>query len=180
LQKLVQTPSANPFTKEPLKSSPYTPVELEVAELIYDKLHEIGLQPKFVGVSHLRPNVVVKFGKGKKTLIFNGHMDTVTPSRDYSFNPYSGIIQDGKLYGVGSYDMKASLAAYIAMAEILLKCEDRLNGEVQLQFVVDEETMASSPFGTQYLLDLEYTGDAAIVGEPGTYKICIGNKTKHF
>ena len=176
LQKLVQTPSVNPFTKDPLKSSPYSPIELEVAELIYNKLCEIGLSPKFVGMSYMRPNVIAEFGDGEKTLIFNGHMDTVIPSKNYSFNPFSGFIQDGKLFGVGSYDMKASLVAFIAMADVLLKYEDYLNGKIQLQFVVDEETMGSSPFGTNYLLDKGYTGDAAIVGEPGTYKISIGNR----
>lgn len=176
LQKLVQTPSANPFAKDLLKTSPYTPVELEVAELIYKKLEEIGLSPRFVGVSSLRPNVVAEFGDGKGTLVSNGHMDTVLPSSDYSFNPYSGFIKEEKLYGLGSYDMKASLAAFVAMSEILLKYEDLLGGRVQLQFVVDEETFASSPFGTKYLLEQGLGGDAAIVGEPGTKKICIGNR----
>jgi acetylornithine deacetylase/succinyl-diaminopimelate desuccinylase-like protein len=82
LQKLVQTRSLNPNVDDPTKSSPYDPIELEVAEIIYKKLNEIGFSPKFEGISLSRPNVVCEFGKGKKTLIFNGHMDTVPPAQE--------------------------------------------------------------------------------------------------
>jgi len=88
LQKLVQSRSVNPNMDDPTKSSPYDPVELEVAELIFNKLKNIGLSPKFEGISPSRPNVVCEIGEGKKTLIFNGHMDTVPPPKGYDFNPF--------------------------------------------------------------------------------------------
>jgi acetylornithine deacetylase len=176
LQKLVQTKSVNPNMDDPTKSSPYDPIELEVAELIFNKLKEIGLQPKFEGVSPSRPNVVCEFGQGEKTLIFNGHMDTVPAAREWDFNPFLGTIRGGKLYGLGALDMKSALCCYIFMAKTLLKFEKELKGKVTLQFVIDEEPMAASHFGTRYLLEKGYTGDAAIIGEPGTRKIVLGNK----
>jgi len=176
LQKLVQTKSVNPNMDDPTKSSPYDPIELEVAELIFNKLKEIGLSPKFEGVSSSRPNVVCEFGQGKKTLIFNGHMDTVPPAREWDFNPFLGTIKNGKLYGSGALDMKSALCCYIFMAKALLKFEMELKGKILLQFVIDEEPMAASHFGTRYLLEKGYTGDAAIIGEPGTRKITIGNR----
>ncbi len=176
LQKLVQTKSVNPNVDDPTKSSPYDPVELKVAELIFNKLKEIGLRPKFEGISLSRPNVVCEFGQGKKTLIFNGHMDTVPPAREWDFNPFLGIIKNGRLYGSGALDMKSALCCYIFMAKALLKFEKMLNGRILLQFVIDEEPMAASHFGTRYLLEKGYTGDAAIIGEPGTGKITIGNR----
>ncbi len=176
LQKLVQTKSVNPNMDDPTKSSPYDPIELEVAELIFDKLKKIGLSPKFESVSSSRPNVVCEFGKGKKTLVFNGHMDTVPPAQGYDFNPFLGFIKKGKLFGAGALDMKSALCCYIYMAKALLKFEKELKGRICLQFVIDEEPMAASHFGTRYLLEKGYTGNAAIVGEPGTRKITIGNK----
>ncbi|HIE41104.1 MAG TPA: M20 family peptidase [Candidatus Aenigmarchaeota archaeon] len=176
LQKLVQTKSVNPNMDDPTKSSPYDPIELEVAELIFNKLKEIGLSPKFEGVSSSRPNVVCEFGQGKKTLIFNGHMDTVPPAREWDFNPFLGAIKNGKLYGSGALDMKSALCCYIFMAKALLKFERELKGKILLQFVIDEEPMAASHFGISYLLEKGYTGDAAIIGEPGTRKITIGNR----
>lgn len=176
LQRLVRKSSVNPYIKDPLKSSPYEPVELEVAQLIFDKLKSIGLTPKMEGISLNRPNIVCEFGKGKKTLIFNGHMDTVSPSRSYDFDPFSGLIKNGNLYGVGVLDIKSALSCYVFMAKALLKFADKLNGKICLQFVIDEEPMAASDFGTQYLLKKGYIGDAAIVGEPGCHKITIGNR----
>lgn len=176
LQKMVQTRSVNPYTDDPTKSSPYDPIELEIAELIFNKLKEIGLSPKFEGVSLSRPNVVCEFGKGKKTIIFNGHMDTVPPPKGYDFNPFLGFIKNRKLYGAGALDMKSALCCYIYMAKALLKFEKELKGKVCLQFVIDEEPMAASHFGTRYLLERGYRGEAAIIGEPKTTKIRIGNK----
>lgn len=176
LQKLVQTPSSNPFVKNPLNSDPSKPIEKKVAFLIYKKLKQIGLSPKFLGVSKNRPNVIASLGKGKKTLIFNGHMDTIIPPSQYSFDPYSGMIKDNKVWGVGVLDMKASLAAYVFMAKALFKFKEKLRGRILLQFVVDEEPMAASLFGTAFLLKKGFKGKAAIVGEPGSHKITIGNK----
>ncbi len=176
LQKLVQTRSVNPNMDDPTKSSPYDPIELEVAELIFCKLKEIGFSPEFIGASPSRPNVVCEFGKGKKTLIFNGHMDTVPPPLGYDFNPFLGFIKNGKIYGAGVLDMKSALCCYIYMAKAFLKFQKELQGKICLQFVIDEEPMAASCFGTRYLLEKGYIGDVAIVGEPGTRKITIGNR----
>lgn len=176
LKKLVQTKSVNQNLDDPARSNPYDPIELEVAELIYNKLKKIGLDPKFEGVSSSRPNVICELGKGKKTLVFNGHMDTVPPAGKWDFDPFLGIIKNGKLYGSGALDMKSALCCYIFMIKALLKFEGELEGKILLQFVVDEESMASSPFGTRYLIERKYTGDAVIIGEPGTKKIAIGNR----
>lgn len=176
LQRLVQTPSVNPYTDDPAKSSPYEPVELEVANLIFNKLKEIGLSPKFEGISLTRPNIVCEFGKGKKTIIFNGHMDTIPPPKGYDFNPFLGFVKKGKLFGAGVLDMKSALCCYIYMAKALLKFEKELKGKVCLQFTIDEEPMAASHFGTRYLLEKNYKGNVAIIGEPGAKKITIANK----
>lgn len=176
LQKMVQTKSVNPAMENPMKSSPYDSVELDLAKLIFLKLEEIGLNPKLEGLSKSRPNVVCEFGEGERTLIFNGHMDTVPASNGYEFPPFSGGIKGNKLFGVGALDMKAALCAYIFMARAMVGLECRLGGKICLQFVVDEEPMAASHFGTHYLLEKGYIGDAAIVGEPGTKRITIGNK----
>jgi acetylornithine deacetylase/succinyl-diaminopimelate desuccinylase-like protein len=178
LQKLVQISSANPYVKDPMKSSPYEPVELKVAELIFNKLKNIGLSLKFDSISSLRPNVICEFGKGK-TIIFNGHIDTIIPPYGYDIEPHSGLIKDNNLYGVGALDMKSALCCYIYMAKALLKFEKEIKGKICLQFVIDEEPMAAFHFGTHYLLEKGYIGDAAIIGEPGTKKITIGNKGGH-
>ncbi len=176
LQRLVQTPSVNLCMDDPTKSSPYDPVETDVAHLIFNKLKEFEFSPKFEGISSSRPNVVCEIGEGENTLIFNGHMDTIPPPKDYDFNPFLANIKDDKLYGVGALDMKSALCCYVYMAKALWSIRKKLKGKICLQFVIDEEPMASSYFGTRYLLENNYTGNAAIVGEPGTHKITVGNR----
>ena len=56
LQRLVQTKSTNPFTSE--TSSPTTPVEIEVAQVIQQELHRLGFKAELYGVSSHRPNVL--------------------------------------------------------------------------------------------------------------------------
>lgn len=175
LQKLVRIKSANPFTSE--NSSSNEPVELEVAKLIKNEIKKIGFPVKFKGASPKRQNVVCKIkGSGKKTLILNGHMDTVVPCDDYGGNPYSGEIKNGKLFGVGALDMKASLAVFVFLAKAIADLKLKLKGNLALTFVVDEEPGACSLFGAKYLLGHGLKGNAAIVAEPMTEKICIGHK----
>ena len=171
--KLVKIDSQNPFTGNPEKDNPNTPIEKEIAEFIYNYLNEIGLSPKKIGHEN-RPNVVVEIGKGK-TIVFNGHMDTVPIGEGWKFNPF-GEIKDGKIYGRGSLDMKGSLACFIKMLEELIKYESNLQNKVQVQFVVDEEVGACSEFGTKLLINKGYTGDFVIVGEPGIKRITIAHK----
>jgi acetylornithine deacetylase len=117
-----------------------------------------------------RPNVVATFaGDGSgKSLILNGHMDTVFPGslEKWSFPPWDATIQDGKMFGLGSCDMKAGLAALLLAMELICKLKIPLRGNVYLQSVVDEE--AGGGNGTLACIDRGYTADAALVAEPTT------------
>ncbi len=175
IRKIVRIKSVNFF--KPGGSLADEPVELNVARAVFDELEKFGLSPVFKGVSLFRPNVVaeVKFGKGK-TLVLNGHMDTVPPAAGYSFNPFSGEVKNGKLYGLGSLDMKASLGIFVYVTKRLLNFEDDLQGKLILTFVVDEEPCACSSYGTLFLLKHGLKGDAAIIGEPGCERVTIGHR----
>src|SRR5437588_2481732 len=177
LQRLVQTKSTNPFTSE--TSSPTTPVEREVAQVIQQELHRLGFKAELYGVSSHRPNVLCHVpgsGNSKKTLILTTHMDTVEPV-DYTRDPWGGQIEKGRLYGVGAADAKAQIAIFIYAAHAMRKADITLNGKLALAFVVDEEPGACSPYGTQYLLEQGLLrGDAAIIGEPGNKIIAIGHR----
>jgi acetylornithine deacetylase/succinyl-diaminopimelate desuccinylase-like protein len=103
-------------------------------------------------------------------------MDTVEPS-DYTRDPWGAQIEEGRLYGVGSADAKAQIAAFVYAAHALRQVGISLAGGVTLAFVVDEEPGACSPYGTRYLLEQGLLrGDAAIIGEPGNQKIALGHR----
>ena len=151
----------------------------EVAALIQQELHRLDLPAELVGISSQRPNVVCHLpgsGKTEKTLILTTHMDTVEPS-DYTRDPWGAHIEEGRLYGVGSADAKAQIAAFVYAAHALRQVGISLAGGVTLAFVVDEEPGACSPYGTRYLLEQGLLrGDAAIIGEPGNQKIALGHR----
>jgi acetylornithine deacetylase/succinyl-diaminopimelate desuccinylase-like protein len=178
LQRLVCAKSNNPFL--PGTSPADTPVEREVAELIQRELQALGFTVHLIGVSPQRPNVVCHLpgtGEVQKTLILTTHMDTVGPDSHYSRDPWGAQVDDGRLYGVGVADAKAQIAAFIYAAHALQRAGIPLAGALTLAFVVDEETGACSPYGTQYLLEHGHLhGDAAIVGEPGDDLLAIGHR----
>lgn len=114
-----------------------------------------------------RPNIVgLLKGTGcGKSLILNGHIDTM-PFGDrekWADNPFSGQVKGEVLYGLGSTDMKASLAAMILAAQVIHSLGIRLKGDLIIQSVVDEEGGGN---GTLACVERGYTADAAIVGEP--------------
>lgn len=137
LQDLVQIPS--PFFEEG-----------EIAAYIYDWLDERGLGPEYHIVSEpdvtgFKGNNVVARLEGSDpdapTVLLNGHMDTVQHVDGWDEDPVSGRIEDGKLYGQGSCDMKGGVASILVAFEALSKRD--LRGDVVLTTVVDEE----GPFG---------------------------------
>lgn len=86
LQKLVKAKSANQYT--PDLSPKDVPVEGKVAKLIYGEIKNLGLSPKRMGETRERSNVVCIFGpdRFRKSLILNGHMDTVEQTSTWTKN----------------------------------------------------------------------------------------------
>jgi acetylornithine deacetylase len=109
-----------------------------------------------------RPNVVgvLKGTGGGKTLLLNGHTDTV--GVDYmTIDPFDPVIKDNKLYGRGSFDMKGGLAASMAAVKTIVEENTILKGNIILATVCDEEYAS---IGTEHLMK-NTTANAAIVGE---------------
>lgn len=179
LQRLVQIRSSNRFTPE--HSPPDVAVEAQVAAFIHEQMLALGFPANLHGVSPQRPNVVCSLPgtdvPAGRTLILTTHMDTVEPASSYTRDPFGAEVEAGRLYGLGAADAKAQIAAFIYAALALRRAAVRLKGNLTLAFVVDEESGASSPYGTRFLLEQGIVaGDAAIVGEPGNRKVATGHR----
>ncbi len=89
-----------------------------------------------------RYNVYAHFnGNSDRTLLFNGHIDTVAPSNPllWDTSPYTPTIKNGYVYGLGSCDMKGGLMAAIMAVKLLQDCGYQLPCNVTITSVVDEE-----------------------------------------
>lgn len=151
--------------------------ELNVQQYINNSLKDFGIETDMFAADQegVRPNVIGLYkGKGKgKSLILNGHMDTVvvTEPERWHTDPFKAILQDGKIYGRGSSDMKGGCVAAIWAVKALKDCGIELNGDVILQLVSGEESAEGRTIGTAACLQRGYTADFAVVCEPTELEI---------
>lgn len=130
-----------------------------------------------------RPNLAAgRHGTGGgRSLILSGHIDTVPRGTlEWSRDPFSGFIENGRLYGRGANDMKAGIATNLFVARALDELGVSLRGDLVVESVVDEEfggvngTLAGRVRG--------YLADAAVISEPSFLRICPaqrGGRTAH-
>jgi acetylornithine deacetylase len=118
------------------------------------------------------PNVVatLKGTGGGRSLILNGHIDVVPEGNrnDWEGDPFSGRIEDGKLYGRGSTDMKGGTVSLLLAMEAIISLDIKLKGDVIFQSVIEEE---SGGAGTLAAVLRGYKADGAIIPEPTNMKI---------
>src|SRR5690606_8305317 len=110
-------------------------------------------------------NLLARTGEGRPSIVLNSHLDTVPPGDPdrWDVPPFAARLADGKVYGRGACDAKASVAAMVVAFERLWTERDHLGGEVILSLVGAEET---GGLGTRREIELGLRADAAIVGEP--------------
>jgi len=144
--------------------------ERAIAEFVASWLRHAGAKVTLVEPVPGRPSVVgvVRGSGGGRSLMLNAHMDTV--GEGGMANPFAPGVRDGRVYGRGAYDMKASLAAIMLAARAVR--EKRLKGDLIVTAVADEEVAS---FGTSAVLK-EFTADAAIVTEPTELRLCVAHK----
>src|SRR5579884_399838 len=102
-----------------------------------------------------------------KNILYVAHIDNIPPGKrqDWRYDPYSGKLVDGRIFGRGVADMKASLAAMMIAAKAILNSGKETIGTFSIASVVDEET--GSDYGMKYLADNRLLqADASIFGEP--------------
>jgi acetylornithine deacetylase len=115
--------------------------EVEIASFVAGWSRDAGLEVEVDHPAPGRPSVVaVARGRGGgASLMLNAHLDTVGVEGMPS--PFSPVVRDGRLYGRGAYDMKASLAACLLAATRV--ASEGLAGDVLVTAVADEECCAA-------------------------------------
>ncbi len=148
--------------------------ESKIAEFIASRLEKSGFSVKLQEAKAGRPNVIATLkGEGDGyNLMLNGHLDTVEAT-GMTIDPFAAKVKDRCLYGRGAADMKAALAAFIHVAEIIKQTGVKLRGNLIVSGCADEEGMAK---GGEVMAKSGLDAHLAVVGEPTGMRVCIGHK----
>jgi len=118
------------------------------------------------------PNVAgtLKGKGGGRSILLNGHIDVVPGGdNDWNDSPWSGKLEDGKIYGRGACDMKGGIIANVMAVKAIMDSGIQLNGDVIIESVIGEETGGA---GTLSAISRGYKADGAIVPEPTDMQLC--------
>lgn len=156
---------------------------LEVRSLEADEVEGIEDHPEFSDTGHSydgRPNLLAtREGVGDgRSLLFNGHVDVV-PEGDpdqWSFDPYSGEVEDGNLLGRGASDMKGGVAAVLFALDALERAGIELQGDVMVESVIEEEAGGfGGTLATVLDREADERADAVVIPEPTDFDLWIAN-----
>jgi acetylornithine deacetylase len=112
------------------------------------------------------------FDPSLPTILLNSHIDTVKPVGGWTVDPLSPVIENGKLFGLGSNDAGASLVSLLYAFFKLSQKQQTYN----LIFAASSEEEISGENGMVSLLNELPKIDFAIVGEPTGMNMAVAEK----
>ena len=152
--------------------------EMELAKYVGNLLSENGFDVEYILFEKNRLHVIADKGlsRTEAPIVLSGHLDTVPlGAKQWSVNPMTGEIVDGKIFGRGSSDMKSGIAAII-IAAIQSFEKGSPKGGVRLVITAGEELGCQ---GAQHLAKTyKKWGKASglIIAEPTANIPAIGHK----
>ena len=167
LRELVRIPSVNP------------PGDVRDAIGVCQRvLAAAGFACEVVSRDETMPNLIASFGEGDgPTLCFNAHVDVVPTGEESAWThaPFGAEVADGRVYGRGAGDDKASVTAQVMAAVALARSGIALRGRLIVNEVADEEVGGVQ--GAAYIVgDGLIRADMVIVGEQTMNRVCVGEK----
>lgn len=167
------------LTQRLIKIDSQTPPgdELLIAQFVKEYLARIGLGARIYEFKKRRANVVaiLRGRSQKRSLLITPHLDTVPKGKNWHFNPFSGTVRKGRIYGLGATDCKGNLAVSIEVINSLVENNTILGYNLVFAATADEET--GSRFGLIPLLEKGIiTPEAALVLDADEFDIIITQK----
>lgn len=173
LAELVRTPSVNPMGRTDIP--PELCGEGRVADVWERHLLALGVRVERQQVAPGRDNIIVRYvppSPAPATLLFEAHTDTV-PVDGMTIEPFAARVENGRLYGRGSCDVKAGGVAMFGAFRRLVTEKPSGSAAVVLAFAVDEE---HTFHGVQHLMRSGVKADFAVVAEPTQLNIVRQHK----
>ena len=150
--------------------------EEEIIKCIENKMKDIGYDEVVIDPMG---NVIGRIGSGKKTIMFDSHIDTVEvkDEAEWDVPPFSGDIADGCLWGRGSVDMKSGAAASVYAGAVAKKIGVDPEMTVYVSCTVLEEDCDGENL-KHVFKHLDLKPDYMVICEPSGNKIALGHKGK--
>lgn len=164
LQALVRIPSVHPVGDT-----------REAIEVCRAKLADAGFACRIEAHDEVKHNLIAEYGTTGRRVAFNAHVDVV-PTGDegnWTYPPFSATIADGRVYGRGAGDDKASVTAQVMAGVALARSGVALNGTLIVNEVADEEVSGD---GVLHSLHVGMNPDVVIVGEQTHGMVAVGEK----
>ena len=158
LQSLIKVPS---FSKE----------ETGTAEIIAGQLEKMAVEVKRSGNNIWCLNQ--HYDPGKATILLNSHHDTVRPNQDYARDPFAPVVEDGKIFGLGSNDAGGAL---VSLIETFWHFNGQTNLAYNLALACTAEEEISGVNGIASVIDSIPGVAMAIIGEPTSLHMAIAEK----
>jgi acetylornithine deacetylase len=157
LKDLIEIPS---FSKEEMATAD------RIAEFLNQKGVEVNREGNNIWAFSSDYNPVLP------TVWLNSHHDTVKPNSGYTKDPFNAIVEDGKLFGLGSNDAGGPLVSLIATFCHFIGKELPFN----LLLIASAEEEISGPNGISSIISRLPEAELAIVGEPTLMKLAVAEK----
>ena len=162
--------------------------EADMGRAYHEVLGGAGLRATLQSIGDDRYNALglLEGAGGGRSLMFNGHLDTSfgneLEDRGMGFRTRGTVVDDAWIYGMGAFNMKSALAAYVAAIEAIQEAGLRLGGDVLIAGVAGEiEKAPVGQFegakyqgygvGTKHLVTHGGVADGCILGEPTNMKV---------
>ena len=171
LLDLIAIPSVNPFGRVPAGEEFG---EVRAAGYVADRLRRLGWSCEVDEFEAGRANALCRRAADRgdrPAVVFAGHLDTVEV--DGYDGPFASREEKGRIYGRGACDMKAAIACYIEVAEILATDGVELQGELIVAGVADEEYRQEGAKAAKPHLP---PTQLVVIGEPTELKVCVAAK----
>ena len=172
LQVDTWTPRVLELTRQLIEKPSLTPHDAGCLELIGGRLAAAGFRLERMDAGGVA-NLWATKGDGAPVFAFAGHTDVVPtgPVDAWKHDPFTATVVDGYLYGRGTADMKASLAAMVVATEDFIEANSgRFDGTLAFLLTSDEE--GPSIHGTRHVMQVLGNRplhiDYCIVGEPSS------------
>ena len=127
--------------------------ETKAAKYLSENLGKDGFKCELFESAPGRGSVITRLkGTGEKPgLLLLSHLDVVAANaKEWSVNPFGGVVKDGFVWGRGALDMKGMSAIEVMALKLLKRNGVKLKGDVILAATADEEMGGLG--GADYLL----------------------------